>query len=274
MLSWACSTTPPSASAARPAWPPASASTPARAGSPSSRPGLIEDGLWDAPEDLSGNTRTLIKLFKDTKGWSYIKYSCMHCQKPSCVSVCPVSAMTKDPVTGIVDYSKDTCIGCRYCQVACPFNIPKFQWDRTVPQIVKCDLCRDTNLKDEGHPGVRRDLSRRGDPVRQAEGFAGRSAHPPHSSTRSDTCLTFTANTRWAAPTISTWPPCPLTGSGCPRCSPMPRPRSRSESSTPSTRASSRPIALYASLCCIAVRNLKKGEAQPAPASGAPKEGS
>ena len=111
-----------------------------------------QDGLWDAPEDLSGNTRTLIKLFKDTKGWSYIKYSCMHCQKPSCVSVCPVSAMTKDPVTGIVDYSKDTCIGCRYCQVACPFNIPKFQWDRTLPQIVKCDLCRDTNLKDKGIP--------------------------------------------------------------------------------------------------------------------------
>ncbi len=94
----------------------------------------------------------MIKLFKDTKGWSYIKYSCMHCQKPSCVSVCPVSAMTKDPVTGIVDYSKDVCIGCRYCQVACPFNIPKFQWDRTLPQIVKCDLCRNTNLKDKGIP--------------------------------------------------------------------------------------------------------------------------
>lgn len=110
------------------------------------------EALWDAPTDLSGNTRTLIKLFREGNVWSYVKHSCMHCQKPSCVSVCPVKAMTKDPVTGIVDYSKDTCIGCRYCQIACSFNIPKFQWDRTVPQIVKCDLCHSTNLKTKGLP--------------------------------------------------------------------------------------------------------------------------
>jgi formate hydrogenlyase subunit 6/NADH:ubiquinone oxidoreductase subunit I len=74
----------------------------------------------------------------------------MHCQKPSCVSVCPVAAMTRDPETGIVDYQKNTCIGCRYCQVACAFNIPKFQWDKANPQIVKCDLCKNTNLKTKG----------------------------------------------------------------------------------------------------------------------------
>lgn len=109
------------------------------------------DGLWDAPEDLSGSTRTLIKLFKESdKHWSYIKYSCMHCQKPSCVSVCPVSAMTRDAVTGIVSYNKDTCIGCRYCQIACAFGIPKFQWNKAIPQIVKCDLCKFTNLPKKG----------------------------------------------------------------------------------------------------------------------------
>lgn len=109
------------------------------------------DGLWDAPQDLSGSTRTLIKLFKQSdKQWSYVKYSCMHCQKPSCVSVCPVSAMTRDAVSGIVSYNKDTCIGCRYCQVACAFSIPKFQWDRAIPQIVKCDLCKFTNLVKKG----------------------------------------------------------------------------------------------------------------------------
>ena len=111
------------------------------------------DGLWDAPSDLSGSTRTVIKLARgEGTRWSYIKYACMHCQKPSCVSVCPVRAMTKDPATGIVEYRKSTCIGCRYCQVACPFNIPKFQWDRTIPQIVKCDLCRSTNLAAKGIP--------------------------------------------------------------------------------------------------------------------------
>jgi Fe-S-cluster-containing dehydrogenase component len=110
-----------------------------------------EDGLWDAPQDLSGSTRTLIKLYKESESrYSYVKYSCMHCQKPSCVSVCPVSAMVKDEKTGIVDYHKDACIGCRYCQVACAFSIPKFQWEKSVPQIVKCDLCKNTNLKKKG----------------------------------------------------------------------------------------------------------------------------
>ncbi len=115
------------------------------------RASFDQDGLWDAPQDLSGSTRTLIKLFKESdKEWSYVKYSCMHCQKPSCVSVCPVSAMTRNALTGTVDYNKNTCIGCRYCQIACAFNIPKFQWDKAIPQIVKCDLCKDTNLVKKG----------------------------------------------------------------------------------------------------------------------------
>ncbi len=50
--------------------------------------------------------------------------------------------MKKDPNTGIVTYDKDACIGCRYCQVACPYNIPKFEWDQAFPQIRKCQLCR------------------------------------------------------------------------------------------------------------------------------------
>jgi len=109
------------------------------------------DGIWDTPDDLTGNNRTIIKLYKEeNKPWSYVKYSCMHCQNPACVSVCPVAALTKDKVTGIVDYNKDVCIGCRYCQVACPFNIPKFQWDRAMPRIVKCNLCKSTFLKEKG----------------------------------------------------------------------------------------------------------------------------
>lgn len=110
-----------------------------------------QDGAWDAPSDLNGNTRTMIKLYKESpQKWSYVKHSCMHCQKPSCVSACPVSAMTRDKVTGIVDYDKKVCIGCRFCQVACAYNIPRFQWDKVNPQIVKCDLCKHTALSDKG----------------------------------------------------------------------------------------------------------------------------
>ena len=137
-----------------------------------------QDKLWDAPADLSGNTRTLIKLYKGPQNrWSYIKYSCMHCQEPSCVSVCPVSAMTKDKATGIVDYDKNKCIGCRYCQIACPFSIPRFQWERKAPQIVKCDLCRNTNLKGKGIPACAEvcpvaaiTFGKRGDLLRDARG--------------------------------------------------------------------------------------------------------
>jgi Fe-S-cluster-containing dehydrogenase component len=114
------------------------------------RASFDEDELWDAPEDLSGKTRTIIKLYQDDEASSFVKHSCMHCQKPSCVSACPVKAMVKDLVSGIVDYNKDTCIGCRYCQIACAFNIPKFQWDRSVPQIVKCDMCYSTNMEADG----------------------------------------------------------------------------------------------------------------------------
>ena len=106
--------------------------------------------LWDNPLDLSAKTYNIVKLYRngdgavkdrEVNGYSYIRRFCMHCVDPACTSACPVSALTKDPQTGAVKYNKDACIGCRYCQVACPYNIPKFQWDSAFPQIKKCELC-------------------------------------------------------------------------------------------------------------------------------------
>jgi len=106
--------------------------------------------VWENPLDLSSKTLNIIKKYengtrekKDSaiNGFSFIKRQCLHCVDPACVSVCPASAMKKDPKTGIVTYDKDACIGCRYCQVACQFNIPKFEWDDPFPQIVKCQMC-------------------------------------------------------------------------------------------------------------------------------------
>lgn len=107
-------------------------------------------GRWDNPPDLSAKTLNIIKRYasgdgtrKDaiTDGYAFIKRHCMHCIDPSCVSACPVSALRKNDKSGVVTYNKDACIGCRYCQLACPFNIPKFQWESTTPEIVKCQLC-------------------------------------------------------------------------------------------------------------------------------------
>ncbi|MBI2389159.1 MAG: hydrogenase 2 operon protein HybA [Deltaproteobacteria bacterium] len=112
---------------------------------------MLEGGdYWDAPLDLSGKTLNVIKCYRDgagtrkdevNDGFAFTKTSCMHCVDPSCVSVCPVSAMTKDPVTGIVKYSLEACIGCRYCVAACPFGVPRFTYDEAFPRINKCQLC-------------------------------------------------------------------------------------------------------------------------------------
>ena len=115
-------------------------------------PELDSDGIHDAPIGLSAYTRTVIKLYKEGDKHAYFKAQCMHCVDPSCVSVCPVGAMKKDPETGVV-YVDDSCLGCRYCQMACPFNIPKFEWDAAIPKrISKCDMCWFTNLKQGKQP--------------------------------------------------------------------------------------------------------------------------
>jgi Fe-S-cluster-containing dehydrogenase component len=63
-------------------------------------------------------------------------------------------SLHKNETTGIVEYDPQYCVGCRYCQMACPFNVAKFEFDKAVPKIVKCELCRhrvgDARLLDEG----------------------------------------------------------------------------------------------------------------------------
>jgi formate dehydrogenase iron-sulfur subunit len=69
-----------------------------------------------------------------------VRRMCMHCLTPTCASVCPVGAMRKT-AAGPVVYDADKCIGCRYCIMACPFDVPKYQWDRAVPVVGKCVMC-------------------------------------------------------------------------------------------------------------------------------------
>jgi len=73
----------------------------------------------------------------------YLKFQCMHCERPACVSACIVGALTKLP-DGSVVWSDDKCIGCRYCMVACQFQIPSYDYNKSIdPHIRKCDLCFD-----------------------------------------------------------------------------------------------------------------------------------
>ena len=74
---------------------------------------------------------------------TFCKVQCMHCLYPSCVSACIVGALTKS-ADGSVVYNSTICIGCRYCQVACPFEIPAYEYhEPLVPRVRKCEFCAD-----------------------------------------------------------------------------------------------------------------------------------
>lgn len=66
-----------------------------------------------------------------------VKWACMHCEEPACVASCPVGALYK-AADGHVAYDPNICIGCRYCMTACPFGMPKYNWDSADPKINKC----------------------------------------------------------------------------------------------------------------------------------------
>lgn len=100
------------------------------------------DGLHLAPVDLGARTKNVIKLYKDGARMSYMKAQCLHCVDPACASACMLHSLQKDPKTGVVGYDPTYCVGCRYCQMACPFGVPKFEFAKAAPKIVKCELCR------------------------------------------------------------------------------------------------------------------------------------
>lgn len=100
---------------------------------------LVEHGLGSDPEKVTGlSSRALTALAE--KDGLYVRQLCRHCLTPACASVCPVEAFRKTP-EGPVVYDASRCLGCRYCMQACPYDVPKYQWDKAVPAVVKCDLC-------------------------------------------------------------------------------------------------------------------------------------
>ncbi|MES2657723.1 MAG: DmsC/YnfH family molybdoenzyme membrane anchor subunit [Verrucomicrobiota bacterium] len=94
--------------------------------------GLDDDEAWrDVGTLLGGN---------DTPGWQQtVTTACHHCADPGCMNGCPVGAYEKDKDTGIVRHLDDQCIGCSYCILKCPYDVPKYSKKRGI--VRKCDMC-------------------------------------------------------------------------------------------------------------------------------------
>jgi Fe-S-cluster-containing dehydrogenase component/DMSO reductase anchor subunit len=96
--------------------------------------GLDEGETWREVGLLVGGTTTLPVL-------QHVTSSCHHCLEPACLTACPVNAYEKEPLTGIVKHLDDQCIGCQYCTLACPYDVPKFHSGKGI--VRKCDMCSD-----------------------------------------------------------------------------------------------------------------------------------
>ncbi len=92
---------------------------------------------WQKSDGLSAQNWTAVLR---RPGGRYVRKQCMHCLEPACVSACLVGALRKTP-QGAVVYDQDKCIGCRYCLIACPFGVPRYDWGAVVPYVRKCIFC-------------------------------------------------------------------------------------------------------------------------------------
>jgi Fe-S-cluster-containing dehydrogenase component len=105
------------------------------------------DKVFEQRRDTSQTAFTVVNRTEKAPGIErYAKKQCMHCVAPACASACPVRAMDKLP-SGPVVYDASRCMGCRYCMLACPFDIPKYEYESAAPRVRKCTFCAERQAK-------------------------------------------------------------------------------------------------------------------------------
>ncbi len=105
--------------------------------------------VLDTKRRTTNEDYTIVNKYPREGGPLYWKKQCNHCLEPACASVCFVNAFAKQP-SGAVVYDPTVCVGCRYCMVACPFDIPTYEYDEAfTPEVVKCTMCAPRLAKGE-----------------------------------------------------------------------------------------------------------------------------
>jgi len=117
---------------------------------PRKSPETLEDqSVFKEKRRMDASAYTVVNQYSSPKQPEkpvYAKFQCMHCQEPACVSACIVGALQKD-ANGAVRYDPWKCIGCRYCMVACPFQVPAYEYENVLtPEVRKCTFCFDDRL--------------------------------------------------------------------------------------------------------------------------------
>jgi len=110
-------------------------------------PDIGDASAFEKNRQTSETQWAVVNRYKTDKGDVFAKKQCMRCNQPGCVSACPVKAMEKQK-EGPVTWDTN-CIGCRYCMVSCPFDIPKFEHYGATPKLQKCNLCWERLKKGE-----------------------------------------------------------------------------------------------------------------------------
>ena len=132
---------------------------------------------YQNPRDLDANNYTLITFNEIVTGaqpdWVFGRQLCMHCEHPACASACPTTAMFKTDL-GPVVFDESRCIGCRACMQACPFIIPKYDYESFAPKIHKCTFCAD-RLEANLEPACAHRVPDRRDQLRRPRRYGCRS---------------------------------------------------------------------------------------------------
>jgi formate dehydrogenase iron-sulfur subunit len=105
-------------------------------------PDIENDGALAAERKTSETQWMVVNRYETEKGEVFVKKQCMHCWQPGCTAACLTNAMYKTELGPVIWRSKK-CMGCRFCMISCPFDIPKFEYNSTNPRIQKCNMCWD-----------------------------------------------------------------------------------------------------------------------------------